>query len=365
MESGMTDAAFYGIINPVRGWRLPNKPSNSTGDTLKGVIRDMASNGYNGNGYDKTGMNEGGFRAGGFNRGYFDGDGSNRREGREYSNRTDSFDRRNGGGYRDNDYRERQQRRDNGYRDERRYESKANRNIMNVDIDHEAERNALRREYIEDHGFAPNSVAAFALTHPSSVEYFESPENGELLIRIKEWNGRRGYTCAVKDAADRFVIGFDATIRLIKDWETMRVEITRTFPDTPIHWLDIYDHMLDLRDEYKEKHGYESNTVAAMVDADPDRVTEFTNEDGIECYRITFFNGKEFVCAKERATIKQIRGYDALFDKLGDYVRDREVDLREKRAEAIRCIRENAAKAMASDDADDTNEDDTVDTEAM
>ena len=236
---------------------------------------------------------------------------------------------------------------------------------MNVDIDHEAERNALRREYIEDHGFAPNSVAAFALTHPSSVEYFESPENGELLIRIKEWNGRRGYTCAVKDAADRFVIGFDATIRLIKDWETMRVEITRTFPDTPIHWLDIYNHMLDLRDEYKEKHGYESNTVAAMVDADPDRVTEFTNEDGIECYRITFFNGKEFVCAKERATIKQVRGYDALFDKLGDYVREREADLREKRAEAIRCIRENAAKSMSAGDADDTDEDDTVDTEAM
>ena len=116
----------------------------------------MAFNGYNGNGYDKTDMNEGGFRSGGFNRGYFDGDGSNRREGREYSNRTDSFDRRNGGnggGYRDNDYRDhQQQRRDNGYRDERRYESKANRNIMNVDIDHEAERNALRREYIEDHG---------------------------------------------------------------------------------------------------------------------------------------------------------------------------------------------------------------------
>lgn len=326
----------------------------------------MAFNGYNGNG--KTDVNGGGFRTGGFNRSYFDGDDPNRREHMEYSNRTDSFDRRNGGGYRDNDYRERPQRRDSGYRDERRYESKANRNIMNVDIDHEAERNALRREYIEDHGFAPNSVAAFALTHPSSVEYFESPENGELLIRIKEWNGRRGYTCAVKDAADRFVIGFDATIRLIKDWETMRVEITRTFPDTPIHWLDIYDHMLDLRDEYKEKHGYESNTVAAMVDADPDRVTEFTNEDGIECYRITFFNGKEFVCAKERATIKQVRGYDALFDKLGDYVREREADLREKRAEAIRCIRENAAKAMASDDEDDagdTDERESVDTEAM
>ena len=278
----------------------------------------MAFNGYNGNGYGKTDVNEGGFRAGGFNRGYFDGDDFNRREGREYSNRTDSFDRRNGGnsgGYRDNEYRERQQRRDNGYRDERRYESKANRNIMNVDIDHEAERNALRREYIEDHGFAPNSVAAFALTHPSSVEYFDSPENGELLIRIKEWNGRRGYTCAVKDAADRFVIGFDATIRLIKDWETMRVEITRTFPDTPIHWLD--------------------------------------------------FNGKEFVCAKERATIKQVRGYDALFDKLGDYVREREADLREKRAEAIRCIRENAAKSMSSGDAGDTDERESVDTEAM
>lgn len=274
-----------------------------------------------------------------------------------YSNRTAPRDEHYGEGYRtDGKYHgERHQRRNGEYANERRYESKANRNAMNVDIDHEAERNSLHRKYIAEHGFAPNSVAAFALTHPSAVEYIKSAEDGEILVRIKEWNGRRGYTCPVKSAADRFVIGFDATVRLIKDWETMRVEITRTFPDTPIHWLDIYDHMIELRRRYKEEHGYESNTVAAMMDADPDRITEFTNESGQECYRVTFFNGKEFVCSKERAKIKQVRGYDALFGKLDEYVKEREADLRAKRADAINCILENAEKAFAGTAVEDTD----------
>ncbi len=276
-----------------------------------------------------------------------------------YSNRTTPRDSHYGEGYRtDCKYRDKQpQNRRGQYSDEHRYESKSNRSIMNVDIDHEAERNKLHREYIKKHGFAPNSVAAFALTHPESVEYIKSAESGDILVRIKEWNGRRGYTCMVKDAADRFVIGFDATIRLIKDWETMRVEITRTFPDTPIHWLDIYDHMIELRRQYKESHGYESNTVAAMVDSDPDRVTEFTNENGLDCYKITFYNGKEFVCAKERAAIKQVRGYDSLFDELGEYVKNRENDLREKRADAIANIRENAVNALNGDGVDRNDRD--------
>ena len=281
------------------------------------------------------------------NDGHFKGNRHNGNRRSVYSNRTDfRNDRHN-----DSEYRHHNEHahHNDSRSDMNRYESKGNRKFMNVDIDHEAERNILRRRYIEKHGFDPSSVAAFALTHPESVEYIRNAVDGELLVRVKEWNGRRGYTCPVNNAADRYVIGFDATIRLIKDWETMRVEINRTFPDTPINWMDIYEHMLELRRKYKEEHGYESNTVAAMADADPDRVTEFTNENGVDSYRITFYNGKTFVCAKERANIKQVRGYDALFDQLDEYVRNREADLREKRAAAIKSITENAEKALSND----------------
>ena len=183
-------------------------------------------------------------------------------------------------------------------------------------------RDAIRKEFTERTGYAPNSVYAFMEAHPEQCT-FDFSLDGERTVTVPVKNGAP-YTCTIASAKENYLVGFDATqpeqesaqaaAQLDEDakWHTK---------DIDIDVRDAVQILIEEREWYLKGHGFPSTSVRAYQDRYPERVESCT-VGNTKKLKVKLRN-TEFVCREADADITTVRGFDAVHGRV------------RKRAEAV------------------------------
>lgn len=160
----------------------------------------------------------------------------------------------------------------------------------------ENERRNLRREYEEEHGFAPTSVAAFAHEHPECCEERISRKGNHILAYIDYMGIEK--ILPIEHVKGSTLHGYDATV-----------------PDSFKSAIESYRYY-KAEKEYEPSHGFPPNSMAALAYEHPEKVCVWKASNGdwmLAAQFHDFIGGKVATfCRLEDATRADTYGYSVL-----------------------------------------------------
>jgi hypothetical protein len=175
-----------------------------------------------------------------------------------------------------------------------------------------------RGRYLEEHGFASNSVAAFEETYPGRVEHTIN-ELGKRVAVCDLGNGKT-FVC-LESAMDRkFVTNFDATEK--NPWydnapaanEVRRDSLIREY-GSELPYDELVAIVDRIRHEFRATFGYDPTSVYAYKKKYPERVTK-SKIGGQNKYTVKIGHNGQFICLVADAKIKSVNGFDMCADEI-------------------------------------------------